>query len=151
MKKLLLFGLSLLLAGSAGQAQMNPEQLEWGPPPPGLPEGALFAVLSGNPEQPGLFTIRLRLPPGYKILPHRHTGDELVTVIAGKVSLGRGRSYSERKATELTRGGYSAEPANVDHYAFTKEGGEIQITGQGPFTIAYVRPRDDPRNPRRRR
>ena len=149
MRRLLFLGLSILAAAVPASAQVNPEQIEWGPPPEGLPEGALFAVLSGDPSQAGLFTIRLRFPPGYKILPHRHTGDELVTVTAGEVSLGRGRSYSERKATKLIRGGYSAEPANTDHYAFTKAGGEIQITGQGPFAIAYVRPRDDPRRKRR--
>lgn len=145
---LLLLCFSILLAGSTASAQKNPDQLEWGPPPPGLPEGALLAVLSGNPEAAGLFTIRLRFPPGYRIMPHRHTGDELVTVIAGEVSLGRGRSFSERKAVKLARGGYSAEPPNTDHYAFTKEGGEIQITGQGPFSITYVRNRDDPRRRR---
>ena len=145
MGRVLLLGLSFLLAGSAAQAQVNPDQLEWGPPPAGLPDGALLAVLAGNPEQPGLFTIRLRFPPGYKILPHRHPTDEIVTVISGKVSLGMGRSYSEKKATELSRGGFVVAQANMDHYAFTKDGGEVQITAQGPFQITYVRPRDDPR------
>ncbi|GAA4712752.1 cupin domain-containing protein [Sphingomonas lutea] len=148
MKKALLLGITTLLISSAAPAQMNADQLEWGPPPAGLPDGALFAVLAGNPEQPGPFVIRLRFPPGYKILPHRHSGDEQITVLSGEVSLGRGRSYSERKATKLTRGGFSPEPPNTDHYAFTKEGVEIQIAGQGPFTIAYVRARDDPRRKR---
>ena len=147
--RLLLLGLAALAAAIPASAQVNPDQLEWGPPPDGLPEGALFAVLSGDPSKAGLYTIRLRFPPGYKIPPHRHTGEELVTVIAGEVSLGRGRSHNERKATKLTRGGYSPEPPNTDHYAFTKDGGEIQITGTGPFSIAYVRPRDDPRRKRR--
>ena len=146
--RLLLLGLALLAAAIPASAQLNPDQLEWGPPPDGLPEGALFAVLSGDPGKPGLYTVRLRLPPGYKVLPHRHTGEELITVTAGEISLGRGRGYSERKATKLTRGGYSAEPANTDHYAFTKEGGEIQITGTGPYAITYVRARDDPRRTR---
>lgn len=148
MTRLLLLGLALAFAGSAARAQVNPDQLEWGSPPAGLPEGALLAVLSGNPEKEGLFTIRLRFPPGYKILPHRHPVDEIVTVIAGKVSLGMGRSYSERKATELVRGGYIVAAANMDHYAFTKEGGEVQITAQGPFAITYVRAKDDPRRKR---
>ena len=147
--RLLLLGLALLAAAAIpASAQLNPDQLEWGPPPDGLPEGALFAVLSGDPSKPGLYTVRLRLPPGYKVLPHRHTGEELITVTAGEISLGRGRSYSERKAVKLTRGGYSPEPANTDHYAFTKDGGEIQITGTGPFSITYVRNRDDPRRKR---
>lgn len=149
MKPWLPIGLAILVATVPSSAQVNSSQIEWGPPPDSLPEGALFAVLSGNPDAAGLFTIRLRLPPGYKILPHRHSAEELVTVTGGEVSLGRGRGYSERKATKLTRGGFSAEPANTDHYAFTKEGGEIQITSQGPFSIAYVRPKDDPRKKRR--
>ena len=148
MGRVLLIATAILLAGSAAHAQKNADQLEWGPPPPGLPEGALFAVLAGNPEQPGLFTIRLRFPAGYKILPHRHPTDEIVTVIAGKVSFGMGRGYSERKATELSRGGFVVAQANMDHYAFTKEGGEVQITAQGPFQITYVRPKDDPRRKR---
>ena len=149
MKRLLVLGLAVLAAVAApASAQKNPDQLEWGPPPPGLPEGALLAVLSGNPDAAGLFTIRLRFPPGYKILPHRHPSDETVTVIAGEVSLGMGRSYSERKATKLVRGGYAVAAANMDPYAFTKDGGEVQITAQGPFAITYVRNRDDPRRKR---
>ena len=149
MKRLLVLGLACGLPFCPASAQVNPDQLEWGPPPDGLPEGSLFAVLSGDPTKPGLFTIRLRMPPGYKILPHRHAGEEQITVMSGEVSLGRGRGYSERKSTKLVRGGYSPEPANTDHYAFSKEGGEIQITGQGPFDLTYVRPRDDPRRKRR--
>ena len=148
MKRLLLLGLAALLAGSAANAQMNPDQLEWGPPPDGLPPGALLAVLSGDPAKDGLFTIRLRFPPGYKIQPHRHASDELVTVVAGEVSLGMGRSFNERKATKLVRGGYAVAPANMDHYAFTKTGAEVQITANGPFQIIYVNKRDDPRRKR---
>ena len=148
MQKLLLLGLSLLLAGSAGQAQVNQDQMEWGPPPASLPEGALLAVLSGNPEQQGLFTIRLRMPPGYKIPPHRHSGPEFVTVIAGEMGYGTGRTYNERKAVMLTRGAFIPGAANSDHFAWTKDGATIQITGVGPFDVTYVRPRDDPRRKR---
>jgi len=148
MKRLLLLGVAAFLTASAATAQVNPDQLEWGPPPDGLPEGALLAVLSGDPTKAGMFTIRLRLPKGYKVMPHRHPTDEMVTVIAGDVSLGMGRSFNERKAKNLVRGGYAVAGANMDHYAFTKEGGEIQISSQGPFQITYVRSRDDPRKKR---
>ena len=150
MKRVLLFALTALLAGSAAQAQKNPDQLEWGPAPPGLPAGALASVLSGDPTKAGMFTIRLRFPPGYRVMPHRHPADELVTVIDGQVSAGMGRSFNERRAANLVRGGYIVMPANMDHYAFTKGGATIQITAHGPFAITYVRPRDDPRNRRRR-
>ena len=148
MKRLLLLGIAALLAAFPANAQKNPDQLEWGPPPDGLPDGALLAVLSGDPAKEGLFTIRLRFPPSYKILPHRHPTDELVTVVDGELMLGMGKSYSEKKATKLVRGGYAVAGANMDHYAFTKSGAEVQITANGPFQITYVRARDDPRRKR---
>ena len=148
MRRVILLCFSILLAAFPANAQKNPDQLEWGPPPDGLPEGALLAVLSGDPAKEGLFTIRLRFPKGYKVMPHRHPSDELVTVIGGELSLGMGKSYSEKKASNLVIGGYAVAAANMDHYAFTKSGAEIQITSNGPFQITYVRPRDDPRRKR---
>ena len=145
MKRVLLLGLSLLLAGSAAHGQVNPAGLKWGPAPPGLPAGARLAVLSGDPGKEGMFTIRLRFPPGYRVMPHRHPSDELVTVIDGQVSLGMGRTFAPRRAASLIRGGYVVAAANMDHYAFTRTGATIQITARGPFAITYVNPRDDPR------
>ncbi|HET9812324.1 MAG TPA: cupin domain-containing protein [Sphingomicrobium sp.] len=148
MKRVILAGLAALVAGSATHAQMNPQQMEWGPAPDGLPPGALLAVLSGDPGKQGMFTIRLRFPAGYKVPPHHHPSDELVTVIGGQLALGMGNRFSERKATALVRGGYAVAPANMNHYAFTKGGAEIQITAHGPFQIVYVNARDDPRRKR---
>lgn len=145
MRRVLLLGLSVLLAGSSAQSQVNPAQLKWGPAPPGLPAGAQAAVLSGDPDKPGMFTIRLRFPPNYRVMPHRHPSDELVTVIDGQVSLGMGRVFAPRRAASLVRGGYVVAPANMNHFAFTRGGATIQITAHGPFAITYVNPRDDPR------
>jgi len=150
MKKLLFFPLCALLAavGGAASAQKNPDQLEWGAAPDGLPPGALLAVMSGDPTKAGLFTIRLRFPPGYKVMPHRHPSDEMVTIIAGELSLGMGDRFRDKKAASLVRGGYAVAPANMSHFAFTKEGATVQITAVGPFQITYVNPRDDPRRKR---
>ena len=141
----LLLALALSLTASAAGAQKNPDQMEWGPPPEGLPPGALLSILSGDPAKAGLFTIRLRFPPGYKVMPHHHPSDELVTVIAGELSLGMGDRFRDKKATSLVRGGYAVAPANMNHFAFTKDGATVQITANGPFAITYVNPRDDPR------
>ena len=146
MKTLLLAGLAALAAASAAPAQQyNPGQLKWGPAPPSLPRGAQVAVLSGNPEREGMFTIRLRFPPGYRVMPHRHPTEELVTVIQGQVSLGMGPAFVPRRARNFVQGGYSLMPANMNHYAFTRTGAIVQITAHGPFQVTYVNPRDDPR------
>ena len=35
--------------------------------------------------------------------------------------------------------------AGMNHYAFTSDPVEVQVTGMGPFEITYVDPKDDPR------
>jgi hypothetical protein len=145
---LLLLGLALLVPAAGAEAQINPEQMEWGPAPEGLPEGALLAVLSGDPNKPGLFTIRLRFPSGYKIMPHRHPTDEHVTVIQGEFAIGMGDKYRDKKMSSLARGGYAVARATMNHFAFTKDGAIVQITSMGPFQITYANNRDDPRRKR---
>ena len=145
MTRALLIGLSALLAGSAAPAQVNPAGLKWGPAPPSLPPGARLAVLSGDPTKQGMFTIRLRFPPGYAVPPHRHPSDEHVTVINGVLSLGMG-SIEDRGAMKvLGRGKSIVAPANMNHYASTTQGATLQISSRGPFQVIYVNPRNDPR------
>jgi hypothetical protein len=145
MSRVLLLTLPVLLAGSVAHSQMNPAQMKWGAAPAGLPAGARLAVLSGDPNKEGMFTIRLRFPPGYAVQPHWHPTDELVTVINGQVALGMGSAFSRPKAKTLVAGGYVVAPAKMHHYAFTRTGATIQITAHGPFQITYVNPKDDPR------
>lgn len=145
MKRILLLALGLSLAGSAAQSQMNPAQMKWGAAPPGLPAGARLAVLSGDPGKEGMFTIRLRFPPGYAVRPHWHPADELVTVINGQMALGMGSTFNRARARTMVAGGYVVAPAKMHHYAFTRTGATIQITSHGPFAINYVNPKDDPR------
>lgn len=133
------------IAGSAASAQLMPNDLKWGPAPPGLPAGAQIAVLSGDPTKEGMFTIRLKFPAGYAIAPHHHPTPELVTVMDGSMSLGMGDRADQAKAAILGVGGYVALAPNMNHYAFTQSGATIQITSHGPFQIIYVNPKDDPR------
>jgi hypothetical protein len=49
---------------------MKPADLKWGDAPPGLPAGGKMAVLNGDPTQAGAFTVRLKAPAGYKVMPH---------------------------------------------------------------------------------
>ena len=146
MKRVFLLSLAAMLASSATSKPINPGQMQWGPAPPGLPAGARATVLSGDPTKEGMFTIRLRFPPGYRVMPHRHPTPELVTVIQGQMSLGMGTAFAPRRAANLIPGGYVALPADMNHYAFTRTGATIQITSHGPFQIIYVNRRDDPRN-----
>lgn len=137
-----------LLLGSAAQSQVNPGGLKWGPAPPSLPRGAQAAVLHGNPQAPGPFTIRLRFPPGYAVAPHSHPSDEYVTVISGQVAIGMGSRTNRARAARLVTGGFIHAPARMNHYAFTRTGAVIQVTSTGPFAVTYANPADDPRRRR---
>jgi hypothetical protein len=132
-------------ASSPAVAQMNPSDMKWGPAPPGLPAGAQLAVLSGNPEKEGMFTMRVKFPAGYTVPPHHHPADELVTVIEGDFMLGMGDTFDKTKMAAMKPGGYAVAAKTMNHYVTSANGGIVQITSHGPFQIIYANPKDDPR------
>ena len=124
---------------------LNSKDFKWMDGPPGLPAGAKFTVLDGDPSKEGLFTIRATMPAGYKIPAHWHPSTEHVTVIEGTLYIGMGEKTDESKATALTAGGFASLPAKMGHFAFSKDGTTIQVHAMGPFAITYYNPSDDPR------
>lgn len=123
-----------------------PTELTWGDAPPGLPAGGKMAVLVGDPNKKGAFTVRLRSPDGYKIAPHTHPTAENITVISGTLHLGMGDKFDETAAHEMSAGSFAVMPAGMKHFAWTTGETIVQIHAAGPFEIKYVNPADDPRN-----
>lgn len=124
---------------------VSPANVKWGDGPAGLPPGAKLAVLSGNPKEPGLFTIRLQFPAGYKVMPHTHPAPENVTVISGKMNLGMGTKFDQSATKALSAGDFSIMPKGMAHFGWTGEVTVVQIHSTGPFEINYINPADDPR------
>jgi quercetin dioxygenase-like cupin family protein len=143
LKMVLVLGGVLGLVGPA-QAQVNSTDLKWGPAPPAFPAGAQMAVLSGDPSSAGTFVIRLKMPAGYKIPAHNHPTDEYATVITGDFSLGMGDKLDAAKSAHLAAGGFAKAPAQMNHFAWTKDGAVVQVSADGPFAMTYVNPADDP-------
>ena len=125
---------------------LNPADLQWGDPPPGFPAGAKVALLSGDPGKSGVYTVRMRAPAGYKIMPHTHPTAEMITVISGTFHLGTGDKFDEGAGHVMAAGAFTAMPSGMKHYAWFTEDSVIQVHGEGPFQIIYVNPTDDPRN-----
>jgi hypothetical protein len=121
-----------------------PMDLKWGDPPPALPKGAKFVVMSGDPGAAGPYSIRLKLPAGYKVAPHWHPTDENIVVLSGIFALGMGDTFDQKTMKALPAGGYALLPAEMHHYAYTKTGATVQVYGTGPFVLTYVNPADDP-------
>ena len=118
--------------------------IHWGPPPGVFPAGARFAVLQGDPSQPGVYTVRLDMPSGYVIKPHYHPTDEHVTVISGTFVVGMGDTVNTQHTQTLTAGGFITAPANAHHFAMARGRTVVQVHGVGPFALTYVNPADMP-------
>src|SRR5438874_6917601 len=138
--------LCTLVAVPAASQVRSGAAVKWGPGPAFLPAGARFAVLQGDPGASGVYTIRLRLPNGYVIKPHYHPTDENVTVVSGTFVVGMGDTVNWRGAQRLTAGGFITAPKDVRHFAVARGVTVVQVHGDGPFEITYVKPADDPRN-----
>ena len=133
--------------GKAEQSHtmLTPNDLKWGPVPPALPSGAQIAVLSGDPSKAEPFTIRLKAPDGYKIMPHWHPTDENVTVLEGTFLMGTGEKFDEAAAHAMPAGSFVRMPKGTRHFAIAKGETVVQVHAVGPFVINYVNPNDDPR------
>jgi quercetin dioxygenase-like cupin family protein len=151
MRAIHLFAAALVVgSGTSALAQdhkahaVTPEKIQWGPAPPVLPKGAQMAVLAGDPGKRGPFTVRLKMPPGYKVPAHQHPTAEAVTVISGAFHFGMADKLDETVAEKLGPGGFVDLPANISHFAFASTETIVQINSEGPFAIKYVNPADDP-------
>ena len=93
----------LAAAPAPPQNAFSPDQIKYGPVPPVLAPGAQMAVLEGDPTgSSGDFTIRLKMPDGYRIAPHWHPKRENVTVISGSFKVGMGDSFRYRQDEYLS-------------------------------------------------
>lgn len=123
------------------------EALPWGPAPPFLQPGAQFALLEGDPgAKQGEYTIRLKMPDGYRIAPHWHPLRENVTVISGTLKLGMGDTFDEGKMAAFHAGDFGYLDPSMHHYAVASGETIVQVHGKSPFQINYINPKDDPRH-----
>ena len=121
------------------------DAVKWGPAPPSLPPGAQAAVLLGNPGKEGPFVLRLKFPAGFIVPPHRHSKDEFVTVMAGKLAISAGEKVDRASLKPLPPASFIHLPGGMPHYAYAEVETVVQLHGVGPFDVVYVNPADDPR------
>src|SRR5207247_1780359 len=75
---------------------LNQNDVTWSKGPASLPPGAEVAVLEGDPAKEGQFTMRLRLPDGYKVPRHWHPKVEHVTIFSGTFRNWHGRALRRK-------------------------------------------------------
>ncbi|PSB09077.1 hypothetical protein C7B76_25760 [filamentous cyanobacterium CCP2] len=138
-------GTGIIDQGPEQQLLYSPETIEWQAAPPSLEPGAEVALLEGSPSEPGVFTMRIRMPDDFYISPHWHPGVERVTVISGLFQLGRGDELNREATETLEPGSYVSMPPEFRHYAIAEGDTVIQLTSIGPWEVNYINPEDDPR------
>jgi quercetin dioxygenase-like cupin family protein len=122
------------------------EDLEW-KPFAAFPPSVRLAVIVGRPTQGGLYTIRVKVPHGVKLMPHKHPEDRTYTVISGIFYIGLGDQFDAEKLEAYPPGSVIVLPGDTSHFHWARSGQYItQVTAIGPLGLEYVNPKDDPRN-----
>lgn len=123
-----------------------PENVHW-QPFPAFPPSARLAILVGNPNEPGPYTIRVKLPADTKLMPHKHPEDRIYTVMSGIFYIGLGEEFNVDKLTAYSPGSVIVLPCETWHFHWAKSGEYItQVTAIGPLGLEYRNPADDPRH-----
>lgn len=110
-----------------------------------LPPGAKVAVIEGDPGKAGFVTIRIKLPPNYRVPPHFHGTVERSTILSGTLYIGMGEKFDPEDTTAMAPGTVLLMPPKMPHFAWTKEEVVFQLNVEGPWTVTYLNPADDPR------
>jgi quercetin dioxygenase-like cupin family protein len=123
-----------------------PEDIDW-EPFPAFPPSARLAVVVGHPSEPGPYVVRVKVPSGVRLMPHRHDEDRVYTVMSGVFYIGRGDQFDEEKLEAYPPGSVIVLPGDTPHFHWAKSGEYVtQVTALGPISLHYVDPEEDPRN-----
>jgi len=108
---------------------LNNSDLKW----LGSSNEVRVASISGNEQSIGLYIYRVKFPKGHKIMPHFHSDERVVTVIAGSLYVGYGNSFNLKEMKNIQEGGIYTEPKEQAHYVWAKDGEvELQVIGYRP-------------------
>jgi quercetin dioxygenase-like cupin family protein len=114
---------------------------------PAYPPAVRLAVLVGDPSKAGPYLIRVKLPEGTKMMPHKHPEDRIYTVMSGVFYIGLGEIFDESKLIAFAPGSVIVLPGGQPHFHWAKSGEYVtQVYAIGPLGLGYVDPANDPRS-----
>ena len=131
--------------GQAVFRSVLPDDIDWRPFP-AFPPSVRLAVIVGQPSEPGPYVIRVKVPSGVKMMPHRHPEDRVYTVMSGVFYIGLGDQFDGDMVEAYPPGSVIVLPGNTSHFHWAKSGEYVtQVTAIGPLGLEYLDPADDPR------
>ena len=133
---------ALLVSGASAQteplatARLAPDEFKWDR----TPTGAQRAKLVGDEQKPGMYMYRFRFPANFKVQPHSHPDERVLTVMSGTLYVGYGEQFDESAMKALPAGGFWTEPAKQPHFAWAKDGEVViqVVGGNGPSGVTRI-------------
>jgi uncharacterized RmlC-like cupin family protein len=137
--------LALFVSGTSAQseplatARLAPDEFDWYR----TPSGGQRANLVGDEQKPGMYVYRIRFPANYKVQPHFHPDERVITVMSGTLYMGYGEQFDENAMKALPAGSIWTEPVKQPHFVWAKDGEVvIQVVGSnGPSGVTRVEPK----------
>jgi len=134
--------LALIVWGSSAQTEplsatrLAPDEFKWNP----TPVGGQRVNLVGDEQKPGMYMYRVRFPVNFKVQPHFHPDERVVTVVSGTLYMGYGEQFDESAMKTMPAGSVWTEPAKQPHFVWAKEGEVvIQVVGSnGPSGVTRI-------------
>jgi quercetin dioxygenase-like cupin family protein len=123
-----------------------PEDIDW-KPFAAFPPSVRLAILVGHPSEPGPYLIRVKVPSGVKLMPHRHPEDRIYTVMSGVFYIGLGDKFDGDRVKAYPPGSVIVLPGDTPHFHWAKSGEYVtQVSAVGPLGLEYLDSADDPRH-----
>jgi quercetin dioxygenase-like cupin family protein len=124
--------------GQSAFRSVLPEDIDW-KPFPAFPPSVRLAVVVGDPAEPGPYVIRVKVPSGVRLMPHKHPEDRSYTVMSGVFYIGPGDRFDGVAA--YPPGSVIVLPGDTPHFHCSKSGKYItQVTAVGPLGLEYPDP-----------
>ena len=108
-----------------------------------LNPGPASAVLYGDPTKEGVYVTRVKIPAGFKVMPHWHPDAwRTAVVMSGTLYFGLGEQWDESKLKAYPAGTFFSEPSKAPHFVWAKDGDVfINITAMGPTGKTPIPPK----------
>jgi quercetin dioxygenase-like cupin family protein len=135
--------------GEANFKSILPDEIDW-MPFAAFPPSVRLAVLVGNPSEAAPYVVRVKVPSGVKLMPHKHPEDRIYTVMSGVFYIGLGDRFDGDSLHAYPPGSLIVLPGDTPHFHWAQSGEYVtQVMAIGPLGLDYMDPDDDPRAPRR--
>ncbi len=132
-------------ASAAKMADGRPRRHEVGRCASSISAGREARRPRGKSVRTGYFTVALKMPDGYKIMPHWHPRTERVTVISGEFHAGMGDKIGRKRCEDVSARELHLDPDRACTTTLSRRARRSsRSSGPAPFQLTYVNPADDP-------